>query len=120
MAILLVWFCIQLGVHAGFHRYFAHRSFRTYPWFELVLGLIGCLAYQSGPIWWASKHRRHHQHADTAEDLHSPSKSIWHAHIGWLWDKGAADIDWHYVRDLRRPIPLWLNQISFGFIRRLS
>lgn len=106
---LLAWFVMQVGVHAGFHRYFAHRSFQTSAWFEFVLGLAGCLAYQSGPIWWSSKHRRHHQHADTEEDHHSPIKSLWHAHIGWLWVKGAGDIEWRYVRDLRRPIPLWLQ-----------
>jgi stearoyl-CoA desaturase (delta-9 desaturase) len=106
---LLVWFVMQFGVHAGFHRYFSHRSFRTYPWFEFMLGLAGCLAYQSGPIWWSSKHRHHHQYADTGLDRHSPLKNFWHAHIGWLWVKGAGAIEWHYVKDLRRPIPLWLE-----------
>jgi stearoyl-CoA desaturase (delta-9 desaturase) len=110
---LLVWFVLQFGVHAGFHRYFAHRSYRTHHWFEVLMGMAGCLAYQSGPIWWSSKHRSHHQHADTAMDHHSPVKSFWHAHIGWLWVDGAADIDWRYVRDLRRPIPLWLESMQF-------
>jgi stearoyl-CoA desaturase (Delta-9 desaturase) len=109
VGILLVWFIIQMGVHAGYHRYFTHRSFRTFPWCELVLGLAGCLAYQHGPIWWASKHRRHHQYADTEQDHHTPIKSFWHAHIGWLWAEGAGNIEWRYVSDLRRPIPLWIE-----------
>jgi stearoyl-CoA desaturase (Delta-9 desaturase) len=106
---LLVWFVMQIGVHAGYHRYFSHQSFRTHAWFECILGLAGCLAYQNGPIWWASKHRRHHQHADTNQDHHSPHTSFWHAHIGWLWSKGAEKTEWHYVEDLRRPIPLWIE-----------
>jgi stearoyl-CoA desaturase (Delta-9 desaturase) len=106
---LLVWFIMQLGIHAGYHRYFSHRSFRTHWWFELILGLAGCLAFQNGPIWWAAKHRHHHQHADTDQDHHSPIKSFWHAHIGWLLADGVGHVDWRYVADLRRPVPLWIE-----------
>jgi stearoyl-CoA desaturase (delta-9 desaturase) len=109
IATLMVWLMMQVGIHAGHHRYFAHRSFRTYPWFEFVLGAAGCLALQNGPIWWSAKHRIHHLHADTELDNHSPSKSFWHSHIGWLLADGVGDIEWHYVSDLRRPIPLWIE-----------
>lgn len=106
----VAWFVMQFGVHAGYHRYFTHGSFRTYRWVEFALGCAGCLAFQNGPIWWASKHRRHHQCADAAGDHHSPTKGFWHAHIGWLWDDGAGRIDWEYVADLRRPVPLWIER----------
>jgi stearoyl-CoA desaturase (delta-9 desaturase) len=107
---LLIWFFMQMGVHAGYHRYFAHRSFRTYPWFEFILGVVGCLALQNGPIWWSAKHRSHHMHADTELDQHSPKKSFWHSHIGWLLADCVGEIEWRYVADLRRPIPLWIEK----------
>jgi len=104
-----VWFVMQMGVHSGYHRYFSHSSFRTYPWFEFILGCSGCLAFQNGPLWWASKHRRHHQFADTGNDLHSPTKGFWHSHVGWLWSKQADDIDCKLIPDLLRPIPIWIE-----------
>lgn len=106
---ILAWFIMQLGIHGGYHRYFTHRSFRTSFWFECLLGLAGCLAYQNGPVWWASKHRRHHQCADSGEDHHSPLNGFWHAHIAWLWDEGAGDIDWQYVPDLERSAAVWIE-----------
>jgi stearoyl-CoA desaturase (delta-9 desaturase) len=112
---LLVWGLLQFGVHAGFHRYFAHRSFKTHPWFEFVLAFLGCLAYQQGPLWWASEHRHHHRSADTDDDFHSPRHGFWEAHIGWLLRKDARDrINWDLIPDLRRPIPLWVQRHQFA------
>src|SRR5438874_1517735 len=58
---LLVWFVLQVSIFAGYHRYYAHRSFQTHPWFEFLLACTGCLAFQEGPLWWASEHRHHHR-----------------------------------------------------------
>ncbi len=107
---LAVWFLLQLGIHIGYHRYFAHVSFKTHPWFEFLLACIGCLAFQNGPLWWASMHRRHHRLSDTAGDDHSPTRGFWHAHIGWLCSPGVENIEWPLIRDLCRPIPLWMEQ----------
>jgi stearoyl-CoA desaturase (delta-9 desaturase) len=107
---LIVWVVLQLGVHVGYHRYFAHVSFKTHPWFEFLLAGIGCLSFQNGPLWWASKHRRHHRLSDTADDYHSPARGLWHAHIGWLWDVGVEEIDGQLIPDLFRPIPLLVER----------
>ena len=106
---LIVWFVMQLGVHAGYHRYFTHCSFRTHEWFEAVLACVGCLALQNGPLWWAATHRQHHHFADTQADLHSPKQGFWHAHIGWLWSRKADVIDCSLVRDLYRRVPVWVE-----------
>jgi len=120
LATLLPWFVLQFSVHAGYHRYFAHRSYKTHPWFELLLACSACLALQNGPLWWVSKHRHHHRSADTPDDRHSPAHGFWHAHIGWLWCNGDEidRIDWDLVKDMRRPIPIWVerNQLALhGF-----
>ena len=38
----------------------------------MLLAVLGCLATQGGPIWWASKHRAHHKFCDKPRDPHCP------------------------------------------------
>jgi stearoyl-CoA desaturase (delta-9 desaturase) len=104
-----LWLCAgcylanMVGVTAGFHRYFAHRSYRTGRAFQFALGWLGCTALQKGPLWWAAHHRHHHRHADTADDVHSPvTGSLARAHAGWVFDARWNDTDPAAVRDLAR------------------
>ncbi|HEY4015425.1 MAG TPA: acyl-CoA desaturase [Polyangiaceae bacterium] len=92
------------AITAGYHRYFAHRSYKTGRVFQLFLAILGSTAMQNGPIWWASVHRRHHRYADREGDPHSPvGRGIWYAHIGWNFDRTrpAAD-ERSNVSDLTR------------------
>lgn len=84
-----------LGITAGFHRLFAHRSFQARPWLRAALGILGSMAGQGTLIYWAATHRRHHQFAEQAFDPHSPYvaeggeslsrlRGAWHAHVGWM------------------------------------
>ena len=44
------------------------------------------LLTQGAPLWWASKHRRHHAHCDTKADPHSPvAFSKLYAWMGWVY-----------------------------------
>jgi stearoyl-CoA desaturase (Delta-9 desaturase) len=91
------------AVTAGFHRYFAHRTFRTSRVFQFVLALLGTTAMENGPLWWASWHRRHHQHSDTPRDPHSPRiHGFWQAHVGWVFDPKNDETDLSNVKDLSR------------------
>jgi len=54
------------AITAGYHRYFSHRAFKTSRAFQFVLGLLGTMSMQNGPLWWASWHRRHHRYSDGA------------------------------------------------------
>lgn len=38
------------GVSAGYHRYFAHRTFRTSRAFQFALAYMGAMAAQMGPL----------------------------------------------------------------------
>jgi stearoyl-CoA desaturase (delta-9 desaturase) len=78
----------MFAVTAFYHRYFSHKTFKTSrPW-QFVFGLLGNSAVQRGPIWWASHHRYHHQHADQDDDIHSPIRQgFWWSHVGWLVSK---------------------------------
>jgi stearoyl-CoA desaturase (delta-9 desaturase) len=75
----------MFGITAGFHRYFAHRTFKTSRWFQFVLALMGLSAAQQGPLWWAAHHRNHHKYSDEPEDVHSPRQRgfVW-SHMQWF------------------------------------
>ncbi|TMB18124.1 MAG: acyl-CoA desaturase [Deltaproteobacteria bacterium] len=108
---LLVWFVFQVGVWAGYHRYFTHRSYKTHPWFELVLAVVGCLASQGGLFWWVSLHRHHHRTADTEEDFHSPVHGFWRSYMGWLFRNEVDErIKGDVPPDLYRPHLLWVER----------
>jgi len=91
------------GLTAGYHRYFAHRSFRTSRVFQFILALIGASAGQLGPLWWASHHRVHHRYTDTENDVHSPIvRGFFWSHMGWILSCRYVDYDEANIRDFAR------------------
>ena len=60
------------AIGAGYHRYFAHRAFRTGRVFQFCLAFLAQTSAQRGVLWWAAKHRQHHRYSDTDLDVHSP------------------------------------------------
>lgn len=87
------------GITAGYHRLLTHRSFRTSKLIEYLLGSLGCLANQGGPIQWSATHRIHHRHSDQEGDPHSPRDGVWWAHLLW-WMPYSTQCDdpAHYER----------------------
>ena len=83
------------GVTVGYHRLFAHRSFRPARWLKIVLASAGSLAVEGSVVGWVANHRRHHVFSDKPGDPHSPHlygagitaqlRGFAHAHIGWLF-----------------------------------
>ena len=53
------------------HRYAAHAAFKCGPFMQYFFNIVGSMANQGGPIWWASQHRSHHKHCDMEGDPHS-------------------------------------------------
>ena len=43
IAILTYWTIGILGINVGYHRLISHKSFRTLPWIERALAIIGIL-----------------------------------------------------------------------------
>jgi len=75
----------MFAITAGFHRFFAHRTYRTSRVFQFLLAFTGTAAYQKGPLWWSAHHRRHHLYSDTETDIHSPiSRTLWRSQVGWF------------------------------------
>lgn len=104
----------MVAITAGFHRYFAHRSFRTSRAFQFALAFLSQTSLQKGVLWWAAKHRHHHKHSDTVEDIHSPTEhGFWFAHVGWIFARRRGKADYGLVQDLARfPELVWLDRLA--------
>lgn len=89
-------------VTAGYHRYFAHRTYRTSRPVQFLLALGGTTAVQKGPLWWAGHHRAHHRYADTDQDVHTPLKGFWHSHVGWILADRHGPTDLDAIRDFAK------------------
>jgi|SRR5579872_56167 len=90
-------------VTAAYHRYFAHRTFKTSRWFQFLLALAAQSAAQRGVLWWAGHHRWHHKHSDTVLDVHSPARrGFWYAHMGWILRPDWNETDQRAISDLAR------------------
>src|SRR5579863_159324 len=100
------------AIGAGYHRYFAHRAYRTTRLFQFCLGFIAQTSAQKGILWWASKHRLHHKYSDTVDDVHSPVQSgFFYSHVGWIFVPRNDATDYSVVRDLARYKELmWLDR----------
>jgi len=112
LVLLAVTFYARMfAITGGYHRYFAHKSYKTSRAFQFVLAFLGCSATQKGPLWWAGNHRNHHKHADQPDDIHSPKHGLWHAHQGWIfagrWDATPLEQIDDYAR---YPELVWLNR----------
>jgi stearoyl-CoA desaturase (delta-9 desaturase) len=97
------YFLRMVVVTGGYHRYFAHRAFKTSRAFQFLLALAAESSAQAGVLWWASHHRWHHRTSDTAEDVHSPrQRGFWYAHVGWLLANDWKKTDLTLVSDLAK------------------
>jgi fatty-acid desaturase len=78
LSILIIFYCVvvyyRFGTEIGYHRYFAHRSFKTTIFKERLLLLSGTLLGVGSCLSWVAMHRAHHEHSDTEKDPHSPLK----------------------------------------------
>ncbi len=101
-----------LGITLGYHRYFAHRTFRTSRVFQFLLAFWAQTSLQRGVLWWAGNHRLHHRYADQPEDLHSPARRgfLW-SHTGWIMAGRFMETPFHTIPDMARyPELRWLNR----------
>jgi stearoyl-CoA desaturase (delta-9 desaturase) len=107
------WFAVSLAIAlyavrmfaiTGFyHRYFAHRAFRTSRGVQFAFAAIGASCVQRGPLWWAAHHRHHHRHSDTPQDPHSPRQhGFWWSHMGWFLTPRGFRTEWSRIPDLQK------------------
>jgi stearoyl-CoA desaturase (delta-9 desaturase) len=94
-------FATGMSTTVGYHRLFAHASFKAAPIVRLFLLFFGAATFQESALKWSSQHRQHHRFADTEHDPYGVNKGFWHAHIGWIlfWRHRT---NYENVKDLRK------------------
>jgi stearoyl-CoA desaturase (delta-9 desaturase) len=98
-------------ITAGFHRYFAHRAYKTSRPMQFVLALGASSSCQKGVLWWAAHHREHHKYSDTERDIHSPKRGLWWSHVGWILCRKYQPTEWSMIKDFAKyPELVWLNR----------
>ncbi|KZV76659.1 delta9-fatty acid desaturase [Peniophora sp. CONT] len=120
---VIYYFITGLGITAGYHRLWAHRSYNASKPLEYFLAIAGAGAVEGSIKWWSRGHRAHHRYTDTDLDPYNAHKGFWYSHIGWMLVKprrrpGVAD-----VSDLsKNEIVRWQHRwyiyliVSMGFI----
>lgn len=119
-----------LGITAGYHRLFTHKSFVAKRPLKIALAFAGSLAFEGDVISWVANHRMHHRYSDREGDPHTPVRpngtalerwnGFWHSHMGWLLGNGQTGAEQErYVPDLLKDRDLvvvskWFPVIAIG------
>ena len=93
VALLAATFLVRMfAITGGYHRYFAHQTFKTSRAFQFVLAVLGCIgrrrrARSGGPAITAI----HHKYSDQpGKDVHSPRRTA----SGTRTRAGSSTADW--------------------------
>jgi len=73
-----------LGITAGAHRLWAHKSYKAKWPLTLLLTFFNTIAFQDAAVDWARDHRVHHKYSETDADPHDARRGFFFAHVGWL------------------------------------
>jgi stearoyl-CoA desaturase (delta-9 desaturase) len=99
---------VGLSICAGYHRFFAHKSYECAWPVQLFYAVFGAMAAQNSILKWSSGHRRHHLHSDTEWDPYSITRGFWWAHWLWIFHVDPAAENMENVADLQKnPIIRW-------------
>ncbi|XP_055381758.1 uncharacterized protein LOC129612239 [Condylostylus longicornis] len=81
-----------LGITAGAHRLWTHRSYKAKWPLRLILAIFQAMAYQRSILTWSRDHRTHHKFCDTDADPHNSKRGFFFSHIGWLMIKKHPEV----------------------------
>ena len=104
-------FITGISITLGYHRLFAHKSFRAGKGVKLFTLIFGAAAFEDSALDWASDHRMHHKHVDHEEDdPYSITNGFFWAHMGWIFFKlYPRKLD--NVADLKKdPLVMWQHR----------
>lgn len=84
---LVLVFSSALGITAGVHRLWAHRSYRATLSYRGFMMILNSIANQGTILHWARDHRVHHLKCETSADPHNAERGFFFSHMGWLMVK---------------------------------
>ncbi|XP_025199049.1 acyl-CoA Delta(11) desaturase-like [Melanaphis sacchari] len=73
-----------LGITAGAHRLWAHRSYKGKLPLRIILMIFNTIAFENHIYEWARDHRMHHKYSETNADPHNAKRGFFFSHVGWL------------------------------------
>jgi stearoyl-CoA desaturase (Delta-9 desaturase) len=111
-AIHFSWWSIGLGllwlvlcgfsITGGYHRLFAHPTYKAIAPLRLFYLLFGAASVQNSALKWSADHRDHHAETDQEDDPYNAKRGFWWSHIGWVFYKKPKSKEVNRVDDLRR------------------
>ncbi|XP_064457895.1 acyl-CoA Delta-9 desaturase-like [Ornithodoros turicata] len=81
-----------LGITAGSHRLWAHRSYKAKLPYRIMVMIFQSMAFQNDIFDWARDHRVHHKFSETPADPHDATRGFFFSHIGWLLVRKHPDV----------------------------
>lgn len=81
-----------LGITAGAHRLWAHRSYKAKLPTRIMLAFFQTLAFQNDIVEWSRDHRAHHKYSETDGDPHNAKRGFFFSHMGWLLVRKHPDV----------------------------
>ncbi len=96
-----VWIYILagIGITAGYHRFFSHRTYQVHSAIEIIFLILWCLGFAGSAATWSHDHRIHHAKTDTLDDPYSIKRGFFFAHMWWFLLK-RPDMDPKKIPDL--------------------
>ncbi|KAJ0173497.1 hypothetical protein K1T71_010646 [Dendrolimus kikuchii] len=87
----LCYVAATIGVTAGAHRLWSHKSYKAKFPLQVILIIFLSLAHQKATSW-VRDHRLHHKHSDTDADPHNATRGFFYSHMGWLFVKKHSEV----------------------------
>lgn len=79
---IILYYMAGLGITAGAHRLWAHRSYKANFPLRVILMIFNTIAFQDAAVHWARDHRVHHKYSETDADPHNATRGFFFSHIG--------------------------------------
>ena len=105
-----------LGITVGYHRLYAHRSFKCAKLVEIFLLIGGGMALQAPALRWAGDHIRHHARCDKDEDPYNAKLGFWWSHIGWVLRKDPNRDEKYMAKLKQNPLIMWQHRNYLAII----
>lgn len=117
LLVMLVMFTLGgLGITIGYHRMLTHKSFQAPDWVRAFFLIMGSMTLQGPALNWAATHIQHHANSDEDDDPHSPLKSFFHAHVGWILDDFQPDIEKYAGPLLKDRLIVFISKTFFLWV----
>lgn len=89
-----------IGMTIFYHRYWSHKSFKTWPIIETIGTFLGALAGRGSTLSWVTVHRLHHKHSDTDLDPHWSDRDGWKIFFPFLLTYNSQKLSPFMIKDV--------------------